>query len=62
MLGMLKNALSTNHTDPTHPSETPEARLYHCNTCDTVYLDTEKNTCSKCETTLDEVPSSLSAR
>lgn len=37
-----------------------ETALYQCETCGTVYIATEKETCSSCKTGVDEVPATLS--
>ena len=36
--------------------------LFHCPTCDTVYVATGKRTCSKCEGTVEQVRSTLRNR
>lgn len=33
--------------------------LFHCPDCETVYIATDKTTCSTCDTTVDRVPSTL---
>jgi hypothetical protein len=33
--------------------------LFHCPSCETVYVDTDKQTCSQCETAVERVPSTL---
>lgn len=37
----------------------PDAALFHCPRCDTVYVATAKDACSNCETAVSRVPSTL---
>ena len=38
----------------------PPSSLFHCPECKTVYIATDKNTCSTCDETVEQVPSELS--
>lgn len=39
-----------------------QSELFHCASCDTVYVATGKRTCSKCEGTVEQVRSTLRNR
>ncbi|QFU83933.1 hypothetical protein [Natronorubrum aibiense] len=52
---------SVESPDPTEQTAAPDApgNLFQCATCGTVYIDTEKQTCSHCEDAVEEVRSTL---
>lgn len=37
-------------------SDTRQSSLYACPSCNTVYIASEKQTCSSCETAVEQVP------
>ena len=45
--------------DDSEPSPDAPGNLFQCSTCGTVYIDSEKNACSSCETNVEEVRSEL---
>ncbi|WP_433625676.1 hypothetical protein [Halomicrococcus sp. NG-SE-24] len=47
-----------NDTETTLQDES-RSSLFHCPDCKAVYIDTDKNTCSTCNTTVERVPSTL---
>lgn len=42
------------------PPEGPQAALFQCPDCESVYVAIDKRTCTPCETTVEQVPSTLS--
>ncbi|WP_232702258.1 hypothetical protein [Halobacterium wangiae] len=42
--------------------EQSRSELFHCQSCDTVYVATGKRTCSKCEGSVEQVRSTLRNR
>lgn len=46
----------------TETSEKPNASLFECQSCGTVYIATEKQTCKRCEMAVEEVPATLDDR
>ncbi|ELY42117.1 hypothetical protein [Natronorubrum sulfidifaciens] len=48
-------------TEPAERTADPDApgNLFQCSSCGTVYIDSEKQTCSHCEDTVEEVRSTL---
>lgn len=44
-------------SDVTDAAETPSTRLYECPDCGTVYIATELESCSDCDTRVDRIPS-----
>ena len=46
----------------TQADEQSQSDLFHCSSCDTVYVATGKRTCSKCETDVEQVRSTLRNR
>ncbi|WP_440007972.1 hypothetical protein [Halomicrococcus sp. SG-WS-1] len=49
---------SVNDTETTLQDES-RSSLFHRPDCKAVYIDTDKNTCSTCNTTVERVPSTL---
>lgn len=49
---------TTTATETTLPDES-QPSLFYCSDCETVYIATDKNTCSTCDTTVEQVPSAL---
>ena len=47
---------------PDRSSETPDSNLYHCSECASVYIALEKDTCSRCNVTVKQVPATLSTQ
>lgn len=41
------------------PSERVDSRLYSCEGCNVVYIDTDKQTCPHCGNGVEEVPATL---
>lgn len=39
-----------------------EPSLFYCESCDTVYVATEKSTCASCDAAVETVPSDLPAQ
>lgn len=52
---------STVRTEPDGDSEAPDPRLYRCPDCDTVYIAAETQLCSSCDTTAEQIPSTIGA-
>ncbi|WP_137288188.1 hypothetical protein [Natronorubrum halophilum] len=46
-------------TDPSPTNPDAPGNLFHCSTCGTVYIDSEKRVCSTCDETVEEVRSTL---
>lgn len=43
----------------TDDEDTATTQLFQCSACDTVYVDTEKQSCSTCGDPVEEVPATL---
>lgn len=43
----------------TIPRDESRSSLFQCLDCGTVYVDTDKETCSACSTTVEQLPSTL---
>ncbi len=61
MLDIIMSALSKEQTGSADQPETAKSHLYHCSTCDNVYIAPDKKICSQCNTPVERVPSALSA-
>lgn len=65
MLGWLKSTLEgvTQNGNEGKPEEEPggetSSGLFRCLECGTVYIDTEKQTCSQCESAVEQVSASF---
>lgn len=46
-------------TDPAVTQRDKSSSLFHCPDCKTVYIATDKDTCSACDAAVDQVPSTL---
>lgn len=40
-------------------NDEPESSLFHCSSCEAVYIASEKETCKSCNETVDQVQSTL---
>lgn len=49
----------TRTTESTESTKAQQSTLYACKSCGSVYVATEKETCSKCETPVEQVPATL---
>ncbi len=48
--------------DAVEPNPDAPGNLFHCSTCGTVYIDSEKRSCSECEEDVHEVRSTLESQ
>lgn len=46
---------------PDNATEDPDSSLYQCSECGSVYVALDKDDCSRCNTTVTEVSSTLSS-
>lgn len=60
-MALVRSALNTEQkqarSTTTEPPEKSNSSLFHCESCDTVYIAIEKSSCSTCRTTVEQVPS-----
>ncbi len=49
----------TQTTQSTESPETTQSSLYVCQSCDSAYIATEKQTCSTCDGPVEQVPATL---
>jgi len=53
---------TTNHAESeteSAPDDDRQPSLYACQSCDSVYIATEKQTCQSCGTAVEQVPATL---
>ena len=53
------NDAETENDTETATRDESRSSLFYCPDCKTVYIATDKITCSACETTVDQVPSTF---
>lgn len=45
--------------DQSTREETAQSHLFRCSSCQRVYVDTAKQTCSTCDSTVEQIPATL---
>lgn len=58
----VQNTAESDENDSDSDGETSrDIGLFHCSACGTVYIAPDKQECSRCETPVEQVPSTLEA-